>query len=236
MNPGDVAPARGLAVGMTRILVVDDEPQLVRALRINLRARRYDVETAPDGGSALRAAAHLPPDLVVLDLGLPDMEGADVIRGLRGWTAVPIIVLSGRAESHDKVAALDAGADDYVTKPFGIDELLARIRAVTRRAHDPERAAPVYTIGEHVVDLGARSVSGARLTPTEWQLLEHLLRHPGKLLGQKALLRDVWGPQYTTETNYLRQYMARLRRKLEPDPARPRHLITEPGMGYRFQP
>ena len=225
---------------MTRILVVDDEPQIVRALTINLRARHYDVETAPDGASALRAATRHHPDLVVLDLGLPDMEGTDVIRGLRGWTAIPIIVLSGRAESHDKVDALDAGADDYITKPFGIDELLARIRAVTRRTQPPGETPPTVTIGAHTVDLGARSITGGgtevRLTPTEWQLLDHLLRHPGKLLSQRALLHDVWGPQYSTETNYLRQYMARLRRKLEADPAHPRHLITEPGMGYRFRP
>jgi two-component system, OmpR family, KDP operon response regulator KdpE len=224
---------------MTRILVVDDEPQIVRALRINLRARHYDVDTAPDGASALRAASHHHPDLVVLDLGLPDMEGAEVIRGLRGWTSIPIIVLSGRAGSRDKVDALDAGADDYITKPFGVDELLARIRAVTRRAQNAE-TVPVVTIGSHTIDLAARSITGGdtdvRLTPTEWQLLEHLLRHPGKLLSQRALLHDVWGPQYLTETNYLRQYMARLRRKLEADPTHPRHLLTEPGMGYRFRP
>jgi len=225
---------------MTRILVVDDEPQIVRALRINLRVRNYDVETAPDGASALRAASHHHPDLVVLDLGLPDMEGAEVIRGLRGWTSVPIIVLSGRADSRDKVDALDAGADDYITKPFGIDELLARIRAVTRRTQSPGDLVATVTIGRHTIDLSARSVTGGpaevRLTPTEWQLLEHLLRHPGKLLSQRSLLRDVWGPQYLTETNYLRQYMARLRRKLETDPTHPRHLLTEPGMGYRFRP
>ena len=225
---------------MTRILVVDDEPQIVRALRINLRAREYDVDTAPDGAAALRAAAQHHPDLVVLDLGLPDMQGTDVIRGLRGWTSVPIIVLSGRADSHDMVDALDAGADDYVTKPFGVDELLARIRAVTRRAQPTGEAVPAVTIGAHTIDLGARAVTGGghdvRLTPTEWQLLDHLLRHPGKLLSQRALLHDVWGPQYLTETNYLRQYMARLRRKLETDPAHPRHLLTEPGMGYRFRP
>jgi two-component system KDP operon response regulator KdpE len=224
---------------MTRILVVDDEPQIVRALRINLRARHYDVDTAPDGASALRAASHHHPDLVVLDLGLPDMEGAEVIRGLRGWTGIPIIVLSGRTGSRDKVDALDAGADDYITKPFGVDELLARIRAVTRRIQSTE-AVPVVTIGPHTIDLAARSNTGGdtdvRLTPTEWQLLEHLLRHPGKLLSQRALLHDVWGPQYLTETNYLRQYMARLRRKLEADPTHPRHLLTEPGMGYRFRP
>jgi two-component system KDP operon response regulator KdpE len=222
---------------MTRVLVVDDEPQIVRALRINLRARQYDVDTAADGGTALRLAAHSHPDLVVLDLGLPDMEGVEVIRGLRGWTTVPIIVLSGRIDSGDKVEALDAGADDYVTKPFGVDELLARIRAVTRRIHPAGSAEPVVEIGGHTVDLAARSVSGGvRLTPTEWQLLDHLLRQPGKLIGQRALLRDVWGPQYQTETNYLRQYMARLRRKLEADPTHPRHLLTEPGMGYRFRP
>ena len=225
---------------MTRILVVDDEPQIVRALRINLRARQYDVDTAPDGASALRAASHHHPDLVVLDLGLPDMEGADVIRGLRGWTGVPIIVLSGRADSRDKVDALDAGADDYITKPFGIDELLARIRAVTRRVQPAGETVPAVTIGQHSVDLAARAITGGaadvRLTPTEWQLLEHLVRHPGKLLSQRALLHDVWGPQYLTETNYLRQYMARLRRKLEADPTHPRHLLTEPGMGYRFKP
>jgi two-component system KDP operon response regulator KdpE len=225
---------------MTRVLVVDDEPQIVRALRINLRARQYDVDTAPDGASALRAASHHHPDLVVLDLGLPDMEGADVIRGLRGWTSIPIIVLSGRADSRDKVDALDAGADDYITKPFGIDELLARIRAVTRRVQPAGETTPVVTLGRYTVDLSARSITGGdaevRLTPTEWQLLEHLLRHPGKLLSQRALLHDVWGPQYLTESNYLRQYMARLRRKLEADPTHPRHLVTEPGMGYRFKP
>jgi two-component system KDP operon response regulator KdpE len=221
---------------MTRILVVDDDPQILRALRINLRARKYDVEVAADGTSALHAAAAHPPDLVVLDLGLPDMDGADVIRGLRGWTAVPIIVLSGRAEGSDKVRALDAGADDYVTKPFGVDELLARIRAVTRRVH-PLSDAAVVTLGRHTINLGDHTVSPEqRLTPTEWQLLELLLRNPGKLITQRQLLQEVWGPQYGTETNYLRQYMARLRRKLEDDPTRPRHLLTEPGMGYRFQP
>jgi two-component system KDP operon response regulator KdpE len=223
---------------MTRVLVVDDDPQILRALRINLRARDYDVDVAADGAGALHTAAAHPPDLIVLDRGRPDMDGADVIRGLRGWSAVPIIVLSGRAEGTDKVAALDAGADDYVTKPFGVDELLARIRAVTRRAHpqDPSAAA-VVTIGRHTVDLTDHTITPEqRLTPTEWQLLEQLLRNPGKLITQRQLLREVWGPQYSTETNYLRQYMARLRRKLEDDPTRPRHLLTEPGMGYRFQP
>jgi len=225
---------------MTRVLVVDDEPQIVRALRINLRARHYDVDTADDGTSALLLAARHHPDLIVLDLGLPDMEGTDVIRGLRGWTSIPIIVLSGRAGSADKVEALDAGADDYVTKPFGVDELLARIRAVTRRAQPAGEQNPIATIGRHTIDFAARTITDGtaevRLTPREWELLEHLVRHPGKLLTQHSLLQELWGPQYRTETNYLRQYMARLRRKLEPDPAHPRHLLTEPGMGYRFQP
>ena len=221
---------------MTRVLVVDDDPQILRALRINLRARDYDVNVAADGAAALRAAAAHPPDLVVLDLGLPDMDGADVIRGLRGWSTVPIIVLSGRVEGGDKVGALDAGADDYVTKPFGVDELLARIRAVTRRVL-PQDAPAVTVVGQYRIDLADRTITPEqRLTPTEWQLLERLLRHPGKLITQRHLLQEVWGPQYGTETNYLRQYMARLRRKLEDDPTRPKHLLTEPGMGYRFQP
>ncbi|MEV0157899.1 response regulator [Micromonospora sp. NPDC050686] len=227
---------------MTRILVVDDEPQILRALRINLRARGYDVEVVAGGVAALKAAAGRPPDLVVLDLGLPDLDGVEVIRGLRGWSSVPIIVLSGRAGSEDKVAALDAGADDYVTKPFGIDELLARIRAVTRRLGPATPVAgPAVRIGRHTVDLADRTVirddgGEVKLTPTQWAMLEKLLRNPGKLVSQRQLLRDVWGPEYQHETNYLRQYMARLRRKLEDDPARPRHLITEPGMGYRYRP
>jgi two-component system KDP operon response regulator KdpE len=229
---------------VTRILVVDDEPQILRALRINLRVRGYDVEVAETGAAALKAAAGHPPDLVVLDLGLPDLDGVEVIRGLRGWTVVPIIVLSGRAGSEDKVAALDAGADDYVTKPFGVDELLARIRAVTRRlatTGDAGVAAATARVGRHTVDLADRTVTRddgveVRLTPTQWAMLDKLLRHPGKLVSQRQLLQDVWGPEYRNETNYLRQYMAQLRRKLEDDPARPRHLITEPGMGYRFRP
>ncbi|MEU7905118.1 response regulator [Actinoplanes sp. NPDC049118] len=222
---------------MTRILVVDDEPQILRALRVNLRARGYDVDTAGDGNTALKAATGNPPDLVVLDLGLPDLDGVEVIGGLRGWTAVPIVVLSGRAESRDKVDALDAGADDYVTKPFGVDELLARIRAALRRAQPAAERPAVVTVGRYSVDLAARTVShDVRFTPTEWQILDHLLRNPGMLVSQRLLLRDVWGPRYSTETNYLRQYMARLRRKLEEDPAHPKHLLTEPGMGYRFNP
>lgn len=222
---------------MTRILVVDDEPQLLRALRINLVARHYDVVVAPDGAAALRRAAEWHPDLVVLDLGLPDMDGVDVIQGLRGWTAVPIIVLSGRAGSSDKVGALDAGADDYVTKPFGVDELLARIRAVTRRTAAPEAELADVRVGAHIVDLANKTISGGvRLTPTEWHLLEILVRNPGKLISQRQLLTDVWGPMYVKESHYLRQYMAQLRRKLEADAAHPVHLLTEPGMGYRFQP
>ena len=275
---------------MTRVLVVDDEPQILRALRINLRARRYEVAIAANGTQALDAAAAHPPDLVILDLGLPDMDGVDVIGGLRGWTTVPIIVLSGRADSTDKVEALDAGADDYVTKPFGMDELLARMRAAVRRLPAAE-APPRVRLGDLVVDLAAKRVtrqpgepampamqgsSGAapgmagpppgeavvsegesrirsgegivgtgvdpqlegdvRLTPTEWHLLEVLLRNPGKLLSHRQLLNDVWGPGYDNAGGNLRLYMAQLRRKLERDPARPRWLITEPGMGYRYQP
>jgi two-component system KDP operon response regulator KdpE len=299
---------------MTQVLVVDDEPQILRALRINLRARRYDVTTAATGAQALEAAAAHPPDLVILDLGLPDMDGVDVIGGLRGWTTVPIIVLSGRADSNDKVEALDAGADDYVTKPFGMDELLARMRAAVRRTPAAE-APPRVRLGDLVIDLAAKRVirapgshadgtaTGAggnhdaeyrasdaaatreaavgvgaaqtaalsagppqgeepgeggsrtrsedrtaaigadpqpegdiRLTPTEWHLLEVLLRNPGKLLSHRQLLNDVWGPGYGNAGGNLRLYMAQLRRKLERDPARPRWLITEPGMGYRYQP
>ncbi|WP_242907385.1 response regulator [Actinomadura terrae] len=224
---------------MTRVLLVEDEPQIVRALRINLRARGYEVDAAPDGKSALETAARRPPDVVVLDLGLPDMDGVEVIRGLRGWTRVPIIVLSARHASAEKVAALDIGADDYVTKPFGMDELLARLRAAVRRAQ-PAEEAPVVDAGDFVVDLAAKRVArdGAdvRLTPTEWHILELLVRDAGRLVSQRQLLREVWGPSYEKETNYLRVYLAQLRRKLEPDPARPRHLITEPGMGYRFEP
>ncbi|RZS91053.1 two-component system KDP operon response regulator KdpE [Motilibacter rhizosphaerae] len=224
---------------MTRILVVDDEPQILRSLRINLRARSYDVTTAATGAEALAAAARTHPEVVLLDLGLPDMDGVEVLRGLRGWTDVPVIVLSGRSDSLDKVEALDAGADDYVTKPFDVDELLARARAVTRRA-TPSGAEPVVQVGGTQVDLAARTAvrdgEAVRLTPTEWRLLEALVRHPGRLVGSRQLLQQVWGPAYGEETNYLRQYMAQLRRKLEPDAERPRHLVTEPGMGYRFVP
>jgi two-component system KDP operon response regulator KdpE len=223
---------------VTRVLVVDDEPQIVRALRINLRARGYEVDAAPDGRTALDLAARRHPDVIVLDLGLPDMEGAEVIRGLRGWTSVPIIVLTARHASEEKVDTLDVGADDYVTKPFGMDELLARLRAAVRRAAPPEEDAVVVTEG-FTVDLSAKKATrdGAdvRLTPTEWHVLEVLVRNAGRLVSQQQLLRDVWGPSYANETGYLRVYLAQLRRKLEADPSRPRHLITEPGMGYRFE-
>jgi two-component system KDP operon response regulator KdpE len=227
---------------MTRVLLVDDEAQLVRALGINLRARQYDVAIATDGAGALAEAARHPPDVVVLDLGLPDVDGVDVVRGLRAWTNVPILVLSAREGQADKVAALDAGADDYVTKPFGMDELLARLRAALRRANAAADSGSSGTVrvGEMEVDLGASVVSGPdgeiRLTPTEWHLLTALIRRPGKLVSQRQLLQEVWGPAYSTESHYLRVYMAQLRRKLEADPAHPRHLITEPGMGYRFEP
>jgi two-component system KDP operon response regulator KdpE len=227
---------------VNRVLVVDDEPQILRALAINLRARRYEVFTATTGTEALATAASHPPDLVILDLGLPDMDGVEVIRGLRGWTAVPIVILSGRTDSADKVDALDAGADDYLTKPFGVDELMARLRALARRAGS-EDVAPVVTFGRATVDLAARRVTvvdgdqtvEVRLTPTEWHLVEVLLRHPGKLLSSAQLLQEVWGPGYENAGGNLRVYMAKLRQKLEADPARPRHLLTEPGMGYRFQ-
>jgi len=234
---------------VTTVLVIDDEPQIVRALRINLRVRQYDVYAAGTAAQALELAAKHPPDLVILDLGLPDLDGVEVIHGLRGWTDAPIIVLSGRADSTNKVEALDAGADDYVTKPFGMDELLARMRAVSRRAAT-DGDVPQVRLGDLVVDLAAKRVvrhgktdnhdntgNGAvRLTPTEWHLLEVLLRNPGKLLSQQQLLAEVWGPGYADATGTLRLYMAQLRRKLEPDPARPRWLLTEPGMGYRYQP
>ncbi|HTY73615.1 MAG TPA: response regulator [Actinomycetes bacterium] len=228
---------------MTRVLLVEDEPQILRALRITLQARRYDVSVATDGSSALSAASRSQHDLVVLDLGLPDLDGVDLIRRLRTRSAVPIVVLSGRATSHDKVDALDAGADDYVTKPFSVDELLARIRAVTRRRPRPEEGLAPVEIGHYRVDFASRTVSctdatmpDVRLTPTEWELLGALARTPGRLVSQRELLRTVWGPGNVAETHYLRQYMARLRTKLEEDPARPRHLVTEAGMGYRFLP
>ncbi len=222
---------------MTRVLIVDDEPQIRRALATNLQARGYAVDLAGDGESALELAARRRPDAIVLDLGLPGLSGIEVIAGLRGWTLVPIIVLSVRDAEADKVRALDAGADDYVTKPFGMDELLARLRAAVRRATPAPEEASVAT-PHFTVDLAAKRVTTAdgeiRLTPTEWHLLEVLVRNAGRLVTQRQLLHEVWGPGYGTETNYLRVYLARLRRKLEPDTARPRYLITEPGMGHRF--
>ena len=224
-----------------RVLVVDDDLQILRALRINLAAHGYHVLLAPDGAAALRAAADGHPDVVVLDLGLPDMDGVEVIEGLRGWSTVPIIVLSARTGAPETIRALDAGADDYVTKPFGMAELLARLRAAVRRAAvSSVDGEPVVDAGDFRVDLAAKKVVRAdgtelHLTPTEWGVLELLVRHRGKLVGQRELLRAVWGPNYGTETNYLRVYLAQLRRMLEPEPSRPRHLITEPGMGYRFE-
>jgi two-component system KDP operon response regulator KdpE len=225
--------------GISRILVVDDDDQLRRALRINLTARGYDVLPAADAAGALATAGRTPPDLAIVDLGLPDLDGVEVVRGLRGWSRLPIIVLSARDAQATKVAALDAGADDYVTKPFGIDELLARIRAALRRAA-PEPGAAVIETEAFTIDLAAKRLStpagDVRLTPTEWHMLEVLARHPDKLVTQKQLLREVWGPVYQNETNYLRVHLANLRRKVEPDPSRPRYLITEPGIGYRFVP
>jgi two-component system, OmpR family, KDP operon response regulator KdpE len=277
---------------VTRVLVIDDEPSILRALRINLTARNYEVTTASDGASGLAAVARERPDVLILDMGLPDMDGTDVIHGVRGWSSTPIIVLSVWGAESQKVAALDAGADDYVTKPFGMDELLARLRAAVRRAA-PAPDEPVVATPDFTVDLASKRVTrgggaaaadsatsgphdgtaaadgpasgphdgtaaadgpasgphdgtahgspvataGAdiRLTPTEWQLLEVLVRASGRLVTQRQLLQEVWGPQYESESNYLRVYIAQLRRKLEPEPSRPRYLLTEPGMGYRFQ-
>ena len=223
---------------MTKVVVIDDEDAICRALRINLVARDYDVATAADGASGLATVARERPDAVILDLGLPDMDGTDVITGVRGWTNTPIIVLSARENEAAKVKALDAGADDYVTKPFGMDELLARLRAAVRRGAVTE-GGPTVTTADFTVDLAAKRVSGpggddVRLTPTEWQLLEILVRNRGRLVSQRQLLQDVWGPSYETESNYLRVYVAQLRRKLEPDPSRPRYLLTEAGAGYRL--
>ncbi|MFC8316571.1 response regulator [Gordonia hongkongensis] len=224
----------------TRVLVVDDEPQLLRALRINLNARGFAVTTAATGAAALTAAARENPHVVVLDLGLPDIDGLTVLEGLRGWTTVPVIVLSARTDAADKVVALDSGADDYVTKPFGMEEFLARLRAALRRGavSNATSEAPVVDAGAFVVDLAAKQVTRGEvpvhLTPTEWGILEMLVRHEGKLVSQSDILTTVWGPGYLGQSNYLRVYLASLRRKLEEDPAHPRHLLTEAGMGYRF--
>ena len=223
---------------MTRILVVDDDVQIVRALDINLRAHGYDVVMAATGEAALTSAAAATPDLVIVDLGLPGLDGIDVIRGLRGWTTVPIIVVSAREGDTSKVAALDAGADDYVTKPFSITELLARVRASLRR-HQPVADDPIVETSDFVVDFVSRRVTrngtAVHLTPTEWSIVEYLVRHPGRLVTQRQLLQRVWGPQYENETNYLRVHMAAIRRKLEPTPGQPRYFLTDPGVGYRFE-
>jgi two-component system, OmpR family, KDP operon response regulator KdpE len=226
---------------MTKVLVIDDEPDIRRVLRINLSVRGYEVSTAATGAGGTRAAAEQRPDAVVLDIGLPDMSGIDVLAGLRGWMSAPVLVLSGRTDPRDKIAALDAGADDYITKPFAMEEFLARLRAALRRvaaaSHDDE---PVVATAAFIVDLWAKRVTknGAEvhLTPTEWDILDMLVRNRGKLVGRRELLEAIGGPVGAAETNYLRVYLAQLRRKLEDDPAHPNHLVTEAGMGYRFQP
>jgi two-component system KDP operon response regulator KdpE len=235
--PGGLGASATAAPVANRVLVVDDEPPILRALGANLRARGYVVDVARTGEEALQLAARHRPDAVILDLGLPGISGIEVIEGLRGWTTVPVIVLSARGAEQDKVVALDTGADDYVTKPFGMDELLARLRAALRRnAPAPETA--VVETADFVIDLAAKQVTGpdgeVRLTPTEWGLVEVLVRNAGKLVSPRQLLQEVWGPQHGEETTYLRVHMAHIRRKLEPDPSRPRYFITEPGMGYRF--
>lgn len=226
---------------MSSVLVVDDDKPLARALEINLKAHGYTVTVAHDARSALDLFAHTHPALVILDLGLPDMDGVDVLHGIRGFNATPVIVLSARATSAEKVEALDAGADDYVTKPFAMDELLARIRVAVRRAVPTEGGQMgVVTTAAFAVDVPAHKIirdgEPVRLTPTEWAMLEILLQNAGKLVSGAVLLREVWGPAYADQNHYLRVYMAQLRRKLEPDPSHPRYLITEPGAGYRFEP
>ncbi|MCU1596367.1 MAG: two-component system, OmpR family, operon response regulator KdpE [Actinomycetota bacterium] len=226
-----------------RILIADDDPQILRALKVTLRARGYDIITAGDGVQALEAAASHHPDLVVLDLGMPKLDGVEVIEGLRGWTQVPILVVSGRTDAADKVDALDAGADDYVTKPFAIDELLARIRALTRRVVSSDDE-PVISFGAISIDFSAKQVlrrvgersESVRLTPTEWRILELLVHNPDKLVTRESLLSQIWGPHHTKDTGYLRLYFAQLRKKLEPIPAEPRYFVTVLGMGYRFVP
>ncbi len=265
--PGPVRKQPSSAGPVTaRVLLVEDEPGLLRALFINLRARHYDVSTASTGREALATAASRPPDAVILDLGLPDIDGTDVIVELRRWSRAPIIVLSGRASPGDKIGALDVGADDYVTKPFSMAELLARLRAVLRRDDPGPAGVTEAVVGHCVIDLAAHTVTRrgegtppagtpaagtpaagtpaagtpaeevVRLTPTEWRILESLVHHPGQLVSSRQLLTEIWGPGHEPRTNYLRFHMAKLRRKLEDDPARPRHLLTEPGMGYRYRP
>ncbi len=265
--PGPVRKQPSSAGPVTaRVLLVEDEPGLLRALFINLRARHYDVSTASTGREALATAASRPPDAVILDLGLPDIDGTEVIVELRRWSRAPIIVLSGRASPGDKIGALDVGADDYVTKPFSMAELLARLRAVLRRDDPGPAGVTEAVVGHCVIDLAAHTVTRrgegtppagtpaagtpaagtpaagtpaeevVRLTPTEWRILESLVHHPGQLVSSRQLLTEIWGPGHEPRTNYLRFHMAKLRRKLEDDPARPRHLLTEPGMGYRYRP
>jgi two-component system KDP operon response regulator KdpE len=221
-----------------RVLAVDDEPPILRALGANLRVRGYDVDLAATGELALELAAQNPPDAVILDLGLPGISGLEVIQGLRGWTDTPIIILSAREAQSEKVAALDAGADDYVTKPFGMEELLARLRAALRRAQTTPVEPTVHT-PDFTADFAAKRVTNGngevRLTPTEWHMIEVLMRNEGKLVTGRKLLQEVWGPQYGDEANYLRVHMAHIRRKLEPNPSQPKYFITEPGMGYRFE-
>lgn len=225
---------------MNNILVVDDDPHILKALQITLKAHGYGVTTADNGEAALLSAAQHPVAVVVLDLGLPDIDGTEVIIRLREWSDVPILVLSARHGSTDKVEALDAGADDYITKPFGLEELLARLRAILRRTVEPADEEALVATPSFTLDLSGRKANrdgdDVRLTPTEWSILDVLVRNPGKLITQQQLLTEVWGPAYAKESNYLRVYMAQLRRKLEPEPGNPRHFITEPGMGYRFQP
>jgi two-component system KDP operon response regulator KdpE len=222
---------------MSKVLVIEDEAPLRRALRIFLEAHDYEVALAASGREGLDLAAREHPDVVILDLGLPDMDGVGVATALRGWSTVPIVVLSARDTEPVKVAALDAGADDYVTKPFAMNEFLARLRAALRRAAPTEQER-IITTADFEIDLGTKRIhrdgTELHLTPTEWQIVEVLTRHRGKLVAQQQLLQQVWGPQYEKETHYLRIYMSQIRRKLEPDPSRPRYFITEPGMGYRF--
>lgn len=224
-----------------RILIVDDDPQILRALRITLHARGHELVTATDGEQAIRAAGDRPPDLLIVDLGLPGLDGMQVIEAVRGWSEAPILVISGRTGSTDKVAALDAGADDYMTKPFAIDELLARVRALGRRL-PAEAGEPVTTLGDTSIDLGSRTatrtVNGrtrpVRLTPTEWRVLEVLVRNPGTLVTRETLLKEIWGSEHVSDSGYLRLYISQLRHKLEPVPAEPRYILTEAGMGYRL--
>ena len=227
-----------------KIVVADDDRQILGALRIILTARGYDVVLARDGKEALDRVVNDHPDVVVLDLGMPGLDGLAVIQAIRGWSTVPILVVSGRADSTDKVEALDLGADDYVTKPFQTDELLARIRALGRRKAGAAEDSPVVRFGDVTVDLGARRVvrgepgaeASVRLTPTEWHLLELLVRNPDRLVTRETILTEIWGPNHTADTGYLRLYLSQLRKKLEPEPAHPRYLLTEAGMGYRFAP